>query len=131
VESVPAGQASNIDPSSRGTLVTLRRRKTPFPARNADAHRSRDRRHSTTHEDQLPGQKPGAERDERHGERHGLLSLAGQILTSTAITCRALAIAGTVAGLAVSAVLLAGVTRIDVGPIHITVRDAPAGDRQP
>jgi hypothetical protein len=106
--------------------VTIRPRKKRVPVRNGNLYPSRDRRQNPRFEDQQPATETGPGPDERRGERHGLLTFASQILTSTTTAVRAVVVTGAVAALATGAILATGITRIDVGPIHIIVRDAPA-----
>lgn len=109
----------------RGTTLTLRPRKRRVPERNGDPHLSRDRRRFHPIQDPHPGENAGLERDERSGERRGLLGLASQILTSGTACVRAVAVAGALAALVTGTIVAAGIARIDVGPIHVTVRDTP------
>lgn len=91
-----------------------------------DPNPPRDRRQNPVAEDQQGAAEAGSGQDERLGERQGLLTLASQILISTAHTVRALVVIAAVVALATGAILATGITRVDIGPVHITIRDTPA-----
>lgn len=79
--------------------MTLRPGKHGVPEHNGDPHLSRD-------------------------QRRWLLTLASQMLTSGAACLRVVAVAGAFATLTAGTIVTAGITQIDVGPIHVTVSGA-------
>ncbi|MFE5565955.1 hypothetical protein ACFQ68_13295 [Amycolatopsis japonica] len=106
--------------------MRLRPRKKRIPAFDGDPSPVRDRRQDAPEEDQQrPGNHPVGP-DERCGERHGLLTLADRILTSGTVARRAVAVTAAITVLATGSMLAIGIARIDIGPVHITVRDNPA-----
>ncbi len=107
--------------------MRLRPRRKRIPASNGDSSPVRDRRQNSQEQDQQWLGNHPAGPDERCGERHGLLTLADRILTSGTVARRAVAVAASITVLATGSMLAIGIARIDIGPVHITVRDNPAG----
>jgi hypothetical protein len=100
--------------------VTLRPPEIPRPPWRGDPPRPRDRRYPGPADPEITIPIPRLPADERSGERRGLLALVRHCLDTWPLTWRSLTAATVLAGLVIGGLCLLGVTRIDLGPLHIT-----------